>query len=574
MTDRQTGYPSIDRPWKKYFTEETKSLSVPHKTVYEELKECSWRYQNNIALEYFGKKINYKSLFQNIDKTAKALKAAGVQKGEMVSVCLPNTPEAIYLVYAINRIGAIANMLDVRCGEKALKEALVDAKSKLLICLDSTADKFEKNLKETSIKEAVVVSPLNSLPALSQLIAKTFKKELRVKKSPIFMPWRQWVQKGIHYNGILDAEWEENTSAYVAYTGGTTGIPKGVIATNENIIAEFLMQSLHGHPVGVGDRIHMAAPIWTYYGLCNAANNCLCSGMTVILVPNPQNETLGKDIKTLRPTFIITVPVALYSIMNDKSLDGADLSFIRMLVVGADKLDETLEIQMNNWLKEHNAGIVVSKGYGMTEVMAASACTKIGADGVGSAGVPCPGVIISAFTETDGQYIECLQGEIGEIAICAPTIMKGYFGPAASETKDVIKQHVDGSLWAHTGDIGYIGADGRLYVEGRIKRMFTRNGYKIFPATIESCIMKHDDVKQTAVVNVQDNLNGNITKAFVVKKESSIIDNDMLKQELSQLTATELYDYEIPDIYEFVDELPLTGMGKIDFRALETIAKS
>ena len=533
------------------------------------MKDSSKHFGKDVAIEYLSCRISYHKLFKKIDDTARALKSAGVREGEIVSVCLPNIPEVIYLIYAINRIGAVANLLDVRAGETALKTALIDSKSKVLICLDLVCDKVSGILRDTNVRIAVAVSALDSLSSAVGLFIKLTKPELNPKVLTSFISWRNFIRSGHSYGGTIDTTHKENSEAYIAYTGGTTGIPKGVIATNENIIAQCRIQALFGHNVGKGDRSLTLAPPWTYYGLCNSINNCLCVGMTLLLVPKIDNKELGATIVRTKASYIVAVPMTLFSIMEDSNMKDADLSFIKALIVGADKLDEGLEVRMNEFLEAHGCQNFVQKGYGMTEVMAAAACTKKGVDAIGSVGIPCPGVTISAFTEENGTYSECRIGEKGELAIQAPTIMKGYFGYAEKETSDVLKQHEDGQTWAHTGDVGYVGEDGRIYIVGRIKRMFTRNGYKIFPATVENCILKHRAVEQAAVVNVKDEENGNLTKAFVVKKHSAEIDNDLLKAELSKLTADDLYEYEIPDIYEFVDSLPLTGMGKIDYKALE-----
>lgn len=566
---RQTGYPSIDKPWRKYYDGFIEDLEIPSCTVFEYLQERCKDYIDDVALSYFGQEISYKDLMKKIDKVARALLVAGIENDEIVSVCLPNTPEAVYLIYAINKIGAVANMLDVRSGEGALETALIDSESRILFCLDSVTNKFVNVLPNTKVEIAVAVSPVESMPAVARVIAKKSNKELNQKIREPFINWKSFVRNGNGYSGRLDKSvWYADKAAYIDYTGGTTGIPKGVIATNENIIAQSKMQSLFGHNGGRGNSCLDIAPPWTYYGLCNSLNNCLCEGMRVILIPKFENEEFGSMFVNLKPNYIIAVPAALYSIIESSDLKDADLSFIKCFILGADKLDENLEIKMNEFLENHNCNVVIQKGYGMTEVMAAATCTKKGADSIGSVGIPCPGVTVSSFNEIDEKYLECKVGEKGEVCIQSPTIMKGYFGPAEKETSSVVKIHDDGKLWAHTGDIGYVGEDGRVYIEGRIKRMFTRNGFKVFPATIENCLMQHDNVLQAAVVSVQDDLYGNVTKAFVVMKNDDI-KKDSIIQDLSELTAKNLYDYEIPDIYEFINEIPLTDMGKVDYRKLE-----
>ena len=200
--------------------------------------------------------------------------------------------------------------------------------------------------------------------------------------------------------------------------------------------------------------------------------------------------------------------------------------------------------------------------------MAAAAFSRLNAYEFGSVGIPYPLNTISAFKETDSGLEECRMGEQGEVAIKGPTIMKSYFGESVSENGTILKKHADGSVWAHTGDVGYVGEDGRIYIVGRIKRMFTRAGFKIFPATIEKCIMKDEAVSQVAVVSVKDNISGNYVKAFIILK-SVAVDKKKNLDRIKQIVSSELYDYELPDIYEFVDSLPFTGMGKVDYRALE-----
>ena len=225
---------------------------------------------------------------------------------------------------------------------------------------------------------------------------------------------------------------------------------------------------------------------------------------------------------------------------------------------------------MNDFLYNHSCEIKVSKGYGMTEVMAAAAYSRLNANEIGSVGIPYPLNTITAFRETDEGFEECKIGEQGEIAILGPTVMKSYFGKFKQENTEILKVHDDGTTWAHTGDIGYIGEDGRVYIVGRLKRMFVRNGFKVFPATIEHRILENEDVQMAAVVPIKEIAHGYGIKAYIVRKNPNA-DSEKIKKEIINKISEELYEYELPDVYEFVDELPLTGMGKVDYRALEEL---
>lgn len=573
MTGRQTereltGFPSIDKPWLQYYSEEDLKIEIPDCSMYENMHRHAGKYGKLVAIEYLGKKISYDELFVRIEKCAKSLKAFGVNQGEIVSVCLPNIPEVIYLLYAINRIGAVANMLDIRCGAPTLEAAVKEANSRILICLDAVSDKFVNVKENTNVKTVVAVSPIDSFNCFLKNLVKLKDNSLHQAIPNGFITWKQFLSKANYTHKYIDSIGCGEADAIIAYTGGTTGEPKGVIGTNRNVNAVIEMEFKVGFNQTVQDRMLVIAPPWTYYGICNSIDAPLCMGLRCILLPKLSPDELGEVLLKYHPNHVVTVPSALAVLLSERYKD-AEFSFLKSLVVGADKLDESFEVEIDAYLQSHGSTIRVSKGYGMTEVMAAAAYSRMNANDIGSVGVPYPLNIISAFIETESGYKECKTGERGEIAIYGPTVMKSYFGDYRDHNSEILRTHEDGSVWAHTGDIGYVGEDGRIYMVGRLKRMFTKGGYKIFPATVEKCIMKSPAVEQAAVVSIDDTIRGKIEKAFVVKKNSATIDNDVLKAELSKLTAAELYEYEVPDIYEFVDSLPLTGMGKIDYKALE-----
>ncbi len=564
----QSGYPSIDKPWLKYYSKEDLEIDIPDCSIYEYLNRSSSGYGEYTALEYFGKRIKYRELFLQIEKSAKALLAFGVAAGSVVSVCLPNTPEVVCLIYAINRIGAVANMLDIRCGVQTLQKSIKDAGSEVLICLNLVTDKFIRITELTHVKTVVVVSPMESMTGLVWRFVQIKDRCLRKSFPDGFITWNKFIAQGEEFGGSTVCTLNGNAEAIIAYTGGTTGEPKGVVGTNRNINAVVEMELKVGFNQSIQDSVLTIAPPWTYYGICNSLHVPLCMGLRIVLLPKFSSDEFVDVLLKYKPNHVVAVPSLLTAFQQEK-YEGKKFGFLKSLIVGADRLEESLEEEVDAFLSCHGCSIRVSKGYGMTEVMAAAAYSKLNANDIGSVGIPYPLNVISAFNERESGYEECRISEHGELAICGPTIMKSYFGGYQIHNSEVLRTHKDGKLWAHTGDIGYVGNDGRIYVVGRIKRMFTRSGYKIFPATIEQCIMKHSAVEQVAVVSVKDNLHGSITKAYVVKKKAVSIDDCTLENELSRLTGDDLYDYEIPDIYVFVESLPLVGIGKVDYRALE-----
>lgn len=565
-----TGYPSIDKPWMKYYSEEDQRYEIPDCSIYENMYNSSRKYGNQVCLEYINTKIKYRQLFKEIDTFASALLGFGIKQGEIVSVCLPNIPEVAYVFYAINKIGAVANMLDPRSSEKQLMDALKNANSRLLVIVDIAAPKFEKIYKETDVNTIVSVSAINSLPILVQYVVKKKDASLNIKLSDnsVFVTYNYFIKKYRTKRTILKAEYIEDAPAVIAYTGGTTGQSKGAIMTNRNLNSIIAMNDKMHFNIEPGDRNLVIAPPWTYYGLNNSLNADLCMGIVSILVPKLEADELGKLVYEKKPNQIITVPSALISIMKEKLLEQENLSFLKEIIVGADKLDETLEQDFNEYLKHHNCNIKLSKGYGMTEVTAAASYSKLNSNSIGGSGIPYIGNVISAFVEENGEYRECKCGEKGELAIKGPSLMKGYFGVNEDETKNVLKRHSNGSLWAHTGDIGHIDEDGKVYVDGRIKRMFVKNGFKVFASEVEAAILKHPFVENCAVVAVEDKENGYIEKAFVALEKQDV-DKDKVKKEILSGCREELFDYEVPEIIVFIDLMPLTGMGKVDYRKLE-----
>ena len=244
MPDMHTGYPSVDKPWLKYYTKEELDIVVPDISMYENLKRHANGFEHNVAIEYLGRRITYEALFNRIDQVSSGLTAIGVKRGDIVSVCLPNIPEAIYLIYAINAIGAIANMLDVRCGSPTLKKGINDARSIVLFYIDSIGQKFENIKTDTQVSTVIAVSAIDSFNSIVRFFIRCKKKELRQRGPEGFITWNHFIRKANDHIEIQETISGGNIDAIIAYTGGTTGEPKGVIGTNRNINA-VAYQSLH-----------------------------------------------------------------------------------------------------------------------------------------------------------------------------------------------------------------------------------------------------------------------------------------------------------------------------------------
>ncbi len=574
----QTGYASIDKPWLKHYNVEDLDYKIPDCSVYEYMYQNCQKYSDKICMEFgSGKsalKITYKKMFEMIDKIAKSLKQMNVKKGDVVSVCMPNTPEVAFIFYAINKVGAVANMLDPRTNPSNLQSSIKDSNSKLLISLDKFNPLFEKIMDGTSLENVVSVSPIASVsPLLRKIVIlkdKSLKSKLPVDKRII--NYDDFIKFGLKYQGATLEKVDSNADSVIAYTGGTTGISKGVITNNKNLNAMIVENATMGYDVQPGDRCLNIAPPWTYYGLSNCLNAYTHLGAISIMVPELGPNDLGKLVETYLPNHIITVPSALIAMEREPSLQDMNLSFIKTIIVGADKLDIHFENEFNEWLLKHNSKCKITKGYGMTEVTAAASYTRNDINTSGNVGIPYIAENISVFNPETGE--ELAIGQTGELAIHGPKNMKGYYGNNSSKTSEVLKKHSDGTVWVHTSDLGHIDENGFVTVDGRRKRMFTRNGFKIFAPEIERHIYNHPGVLQCAIIPVPSQEYGNETKAFIVLKDEYKGKEELVQAEIMVALQKEVFDYELPDIFEFRDSLPLTGMNKINFTELENDEKN
>ncbi len=575
-----TGYPSIDRPWEKYYSDSVKNFVFPKTTMYRCVYENNKQHLNRIAMEYYGRTFTYQELFVQIDRTAKALGAIGVQKGDIVTIAMPSTPEAVYLLYAISKMGAVANMIDPRTSREGIFAYVREAESKVFIFIDVCYPKIRDILSETDVRTLISVSAAESLPprvrlgyrALETVSYMTGKKE-RITESESLMKWNRFL-------GMADsaAEIKENLDGGLAvailHTGGTTGSPKGVELSNHNfntIAYQYRLSGMHFLP---GHRLLDIMPPFIAYGVGAALHMPFVIGMTSVLIPRFEPDQFPKMIRDLKPNHIAGVPSHWGNVIESKVLRDVDLSYLITPTVGGDGMSIQLEQRANQFLDEHRAPGHIIKGYGMTEGCSLAAGCVSGVNAEGSVGIPMPQNMISIFDQETGRELQ--YGQHGEICITGPSTMLGYFrNPEA--TDEIIRTHEDGRRWIHTGDLGYMTEDGMLYIDGRIKRMMIRqDGFKVFPSLIEKAISTHPAVRDCCVVGIRDRAfsQGQLPIAFVVATLPESGSADSIKKELADICRRDLPEYAQPVDFCFRKELPVTGIGKVDYRALEKIAET
>ena len=570
-----TGKPSIDKPWEKYYSESVKNFEFPRKTMYRCIYDNNKDHMNRISMEYFGRKFTYEELFKNIDDTAKALVALGVKKGDIITIAMPTTPEVAYLLYAISKIGAVANMIDPRTSKEGIYDYTKEAQSKLFITIDLCYSKIKDIIDETSVENIVSISAGDSLPyniycgyKVGEIFDYITHKKEKIIENDNVMKWNTFMSKGKGITSIPE-NFENDVPVAILHTGGTTGTPKGVMLSNENFNVIAYQYKLSGMHMLPGHRLLDIMPPFIAYGVGAGLHMPFVIGMTSVLVPKFEPEKFAKMIRDLKPNHMAGVPSHWGNVLESKELKNVDLSYLITPAVGGDAMNVKLEERANQFLKEHKAPNNIIKGYGITEECSlASACINdINAEG--SVGIPLPQNIISIFDPNTGE--ELSYNQHGEVCITSSTMMLGYYNNEEA-TNDMIRTHEDGKKWIHTGDLGYMNEDGMLYIDGRMKRMIIRNdGFKVFPFIIEEVIKSHVAVEDCMVVGIHDaNFSqGFLPKAHIILKSEYVSIEDEVKEQLIKLCQEKLPEYVQPVDYKIRNEFPYTAIGKIDFVSLQ-----
>ena len=570
-TAKQTGFPSIDKPWLKFFSQDVIDTKLPSQTMFEYIYEANKDRGDSIALEYMDMKpVTFNELWENIEVAAKALTALGVKVGEIVTVAMPNTPEFVYLAYAINRIGAVLNIIHPLPGEKELLGYLEEAQSRFFFMFDGTYNIIKNSLKDTPVKTAVVISPAQSLNGIKKTLYKLAKFP-KIDKD-MCMTWDQFAQGG---KGVIPAYYRKDpdTMAVISHTGGTTGEPKGCMLsdTNENAVAFQVRLSFPGAETMPGKCMLDVLPPFVNYSFCNAIHEGFGMGMKIGLLPNYEGGKYHEYHKLHKPAVINSIPQMIQGMLHEKELENMDLSSLEYIASGGEALDRDIENQFNDFLEAHGAKMKVTKGYGCTEFASVVSFTYPEVNFPNSVGVPMP--MVSIKIVEPGTTDELGYGEPGEVCVTGPNLMLGYYQNQEA-TDDIIKVHPDGQRWLHMGDLGKIGPDGVLVITGRIKRIIMTKGKdgnptKMFPDRIEKAIRKCEDVEICCVIGVKDEERIHIPKAIIELKDKSLTDEQKARNHILAMCKDNLPDYQIPEIIEFVDELPRTERGKVDYRALE-----
>ena len=554
-------------PWLKNYGDVPFHLQYQECSMWEAIEKIVEKYPNYTAYIFMGKKTTYKEFAQNVEICARALKAIGIRVGDRITICMPNCPQTVIMFYAVNLVGAVANMVHPLSSEREIEFYIKESKSIAAITLDQFYHKFEairENVELSNIIIARIKDELSKPIRAGYMLTEGRKIKKIPKDAPVTI-WNYFMDQGRHYHWKYRAVRDPHDPAVILYSGGTTGVTKGILLSNYNFNA-LGAQIIATNPMfRPGDSMLAVMPMFHGFGLGVSIHSMLMNGGQCVLVPRFTAESYAKLIKRYKCNFIAGVPTLYEALLRQPVMDGVDLSCLKGVFSGGDSLSVELKKRFDKFLYDHNASIQVREGYGTTECVTASCLTPTHVYKEGSIGQPFPDTyycIVKPGTQEELPY-----GEEGEICISGPTVMLGYLDHP-EETAQTLQVHPDGRTWVHTGDLGTMDDEGFIYFRQRLKRMIVTSGYNVYPSQLENILDAHELVQMSCVIGVPDPLKMQKVKAFVMLKPG-VEPTQANKDILMAYCRKNIAKYAMPYDIEFREQLPKTLVGKVAYRVLE-----
>ncbi|HBA37932.1 MAG TPA: hypothetical protein DCY94_04355, partial [Firmicutes bacterium] len=574
-----TGKPGIDKPWLLEFPEETiKNFPFIGKTVFRYLYDNNIGHLDDVVIVFEGKEITNREFIESIIDTASALKKMGVKEGDFVSVCLPNTPESACFLYACSILGAVADFIDPIASEEGLKSYLDISNPKYLITMDMAYDKFKNLIKEKGITDVIVTSPVESLiPSDDERIEEdnlAFQArdcEYMESTSANIRTFKKFMKdgRGAYTLEEMEVPYEPLRPVSVVHSGGTTGTPKGVLMSNDNLnsFATQIMNTTLGYKRD--NTLLSLMPEFVGYGLSLGLHVARVAGMKTYMIPKYIPEEIDELIAKFKPNVVTGSPAHLELFAESEMLrnEKVDLSGLDSFIVGGSAIHPKVENKGNGLLFENGSSNKVKKGYGFTENnCAVTMCINNEVNELGGCGVPLPFTEVTIYDNKNQR--DCGYDEEGEVCVTGPDLMLEYLNNL-EENKLALRVHSDGKVWFHSGDLGVINKRGLFKCTGRIKDLIIRyNGQKVYPDDVEKLLSAHVDVKYISLVGTQDkdHFNGEVPIAFVVFNEGATLETS--KSSLKDFAEEKLVSYAVPEEYFQIEAMPKTKTGKVDKKVL------
>ncbi len=542
-------------------------FEVPDRSMFGMIKISAENLPDSLAYEYFGTKCTYRDLIKKIEEISGAYHSIGVRKGDIVTIVMPNTPEAVISIYALNRIGAVANILHPLSAQEEIKNHINRVNSKVLLCVDICSEKIANIIDETPLKSVIIASAGDSMPFVMKTLyalkcIKNFKYDKSDKR---YISWSDFAKNSSRVSEYKPKGRENKEVAIILHSGGTTGTPKDIMLSNYNFNAFGMQAVLTLRDVKAGDTILVYLPIFHGFALAVCGHVSLCFGACSVLIPQFNSSKFASILKKYKPTMIFGVPTLYDALLKAKGTDKIDFSFLKYAVSGGDTLPEKLEKSVNNFLAAHNSDIKICEGYGMTEGLAALSLSV--AENYKSRTIGKPLIGTEMCIVEPGTVNVLPAGEDGELCVSGPTVMIGYRNNP-QETENTLRVHADGKTWLHTGDMAMIDESGFVHYKLRIKRMMITSGFNVYPTQIEGVIEELGFVEKCVVVSIPHQYKKEVAKAFIVLKNGKEKSKET-EEEIRAYCKKKLMHYSVPYKYEFVDLLPKTAYNKIDFMKLQ-----
>ena len=571
-----TGYPSIDKPWLQYYSEEAIHGKLPEYTMYGYVYEKNKNRQDATALEYFGRKISYRELFLNVQRTAEAFYARGIRKGDMVTIMSLITPETIYCIYALNYIGAVANMVYLSLSEDEMVQMVEKTDSKMFIILEIVGDRIEKVQDRLRNCEIIRLDVDDSMPFWVKIIYRINRNFRSNKNSYKIERYTTFVEKTImelaeekehNQSGLIEAPYKKNMPALIVYTSGTTGEPKGVILTNDNFNAISYQYLNSGIEFEQEDSIMTFMPPFLSIGFSLNIHMPLCLGLKSVICVNPEPNNIVRFYIKNRPNHFVAAPLNVLQIMEK---NGRSMKYCKS-IGGGEAMSAQDTKKVNFALKKWGSNARYITGYGMSEFAATVTLNIVQAYQIEGMGIPlCKTVVKIVDPDT---LEELSYNRVGEMCFHTPSQMLGYLDNEEA-TEKTMRIHKDGMVWVHTGDLGCVDKNGVVYFKGRIKRIYMTKGedgtiYKIFPARVEELLGKYPGVRKCAVAVTAAREVMHEQTVFLTLKDKTV-DQEKLLKGIQNYCRENLPSHAIPVRYIVLDSIPLTQSGKVDYRKLES----
>jgi acyl-CoA synthetase (AMP-forming)/AMP-acid ligase II len=560
--------PYAKKPWLKFYDDHVKEkLKYPNKTYAELFKEVvEYVGKDHIAIYYMGSEITFGELDHYANKFANFLIKMGLKPGDTVGVNLPNIPAYYISIVGIQKAGCVLTGVSPLLSAEELEYQLNDSGAKVLVTLDALLPRVEQIVKNTGVKAVVAVGIADFLPAVKRVLGKLLKKIPTGKVRPI---------EGITVTSYLDLLSEMpgdpvlkkrkmGDPCLMQYTGGTTGPPKGAVLTQKNI-SNHISQMMTWLDGKVGEEIMLSAfPLFHMAGLFVGMIS-MSVGYSQVAIPNPRDlDFIISSIDKYKPNGVVNVPTIFIELLKKPKFRKLDFSSVKWFVSGAAPFPA-------EYIKEFEE--VVGKGkllevLGMTETSPVTTCLPLyGVKKPGSVGIPYPDTEVKLVDPTTGKVVPV--GEAGEFLVKGPQVFTIGYHKKPKETKNALK-----GGWMHTGDICEMDEDGYFYVVDRLKDMVIVSGFKVFTRNVDDVLMEHKDIDMAATIGLPDpNRPGSEIVATAIVLRPGVERTEKLKGEIFEYMKEKVAKYEVPKRIDFMDELPVSAVGKILKRELREMMK-